>query len=178
MPVQPNRQVQHSQSLSACISWRQWGNVVTFDKAIASCLRKYATFQGRSSRSEYWYFTLFVVLLRIGTTILDRIAFLQHSGRPTGGIVTALVMLAVLLPHFSVMVRRFHDISRSGWWAAGLVALITLAVWLILFSGLSGPRTIGFLAGVAGFATLMIFLALPSTQGENRFGPNPLNQTV
>ena len=89
---------------------------VSFGEAIKTCLSKYATFSGRASRSEYWYFALFTFLLGL-IPILGYVAG-----------------LAFLIPDLAVAVRRLHDIGKSGWWyLICLVPLVGAIVLLIFF---------------------------------------------
>ena len=74
-----------------------------FVQAIKSCLGQYATFSGRASRSEYWWFFLFQVLVMVATGML-------------GDVINGLASLALLLPALAVGTRRLHDIGRTGWW--------------------------------------------------------------
>ena len=70
-------------------------------------LKKYAVFNGRARRSEYWYFTLFNVIFQIILTIV---------GMQTGvTLLDTIYSLAVLLPALAVGVRRMHDVNKSGW---------------------------------------------------------------
>ena len=95
---------------------------MSFAEAIASCFRQYVGFSGRASRSEFWYFELFAVVLSIAGSIID----------PTG-VVGGLISLALLLPSLAVTARRLHDTNRSGWWILiafiPLVGIIVLIVW-------------------------------------------------
>lgn len=90
---------------------------MTFGESISACLKKYATFDGRARRSEYWWFILFSILVQMGGGIV-------------GQAVSGLLCLALLLPSLAVGARRLHDTGRSGWWL--LVGLIPLIGWLIL----------------------------------------------
>ncbi len=120
---------------------------MNFTEAIQSGFQKYIIFDGRASRSEYWYWVLFVVLASIGMGFLDLI-FFPHS---RVGILNTLFGLAVFLPGLAVCVRRLHDLNRTGWWV--LVWLIPIVGWLIL----------------------LIFMIQEGTESDNRFGSNPLN---
>ena len=98
------------------------------------CLNKYVTFSGRASRSEYWYFFLFCVLLLLATTVVDMVIFgVGNKVSP----ITALTQLALLLPYLAVGVRRLHDTNRSGWWIGGywlgLVGFFILFLYLSQF---------------------------------------------
>ena len=89
---------------------------MNFGQATSSCLSKYATFTGRSSRSEFWWFFVFQILVAVAASMLAEIIY-------------SLVVLGLLLPALAVGTRRLHDIGKSGWWQ-----LITLTVigWLLL----------------------------------------------
>lgn len=89
-------------------------------------LKKYAVFSGRARRSEFWYFTLFNVLITIVLAIVD-----LETTRV--GLLTALYGLAVMIPGLAVEVRRLHDTNRSGWWL--FIAFVPLvgAVLLLVF---------------------------------------------
>ena len=94
---------------------------MSFGEAISTCFSKYATFSGRARRSEYWYFTLFNLILS-GVVSIFKIQIL-----------VTLVSLALLLPGLGVGVRRLHDIGKSGWYLLiGLIPVvgaILLIVW-------------------------------------------------
>jgi uncharacterized membrane protein YhaH (DUF805 family) len=98
---------------------------MTFTDAISDAFSKYATFSGRSSRSAYWWFYLFAILVVIAALIVDVAA-------GTNGIIYALVLLGLFLPNLAVTVRRLHDSGHSGWWLLiGLVPLIGAIVLLV-----------------------------------------------
>ena len=121
-----------------------------FGNAVTTGFRKYADFSGRASRSEYWWWGLFVFLVGILALVLDAVLFpgLRRSGASVG-VLQAIAGLALFLPGLAVAVRRFHDTDRSGWW------------WLI------------WLIPIIGWIVLIVFLASSGTPGANRFGPPP-----
>ena len=96
-----------------------------FTEAIKTCFRKYVGFSGRAARSEYWSWTLFVILLLIVALLLDLtvLALFNTTGVP---IMILLAILATLVPTVAVSARRLHDIDRSGWWAPLMVPAL---VW-------------------------------------------------
>ena len=100
---------------------------MSFADAIRDAFSKYVTFTGRSSRSAYWWFYLFGVLVLIVALIID-------YALGTSGIIYALAALALLLPNLAVFVRRLHDAGHSGWWL--LIALLPLigAIVLLVFT--------------------------------------------
>lgn len=90
---------------------------MTFSESIQTCFRKYADFNGRATRSEFWWWTLFDVLI-------------CTAGALIGEVPGALVVLGTLLPSLAVTSRRLHDIGRSGWWQ--LINFIPLIGWAIM----------------------------------------------
>ena len=88
-------------------------------QAISNCLGSYATFSGRASRSEFWWFFLFQVLLSVAASVLSE----KLSG---------LISLALLLPALAVGARRLHDIGKSGWWQLLMIlgiGFLVLVYW-------------------------------------------------
>lgn len=82
---------------------RSEGSSMTFFESIRVCLTKYADFDGLATRSEFWWFALFVTLTSAALTYLSE------------GIASVFT-IAVLLPFLAVGARRLHDIGKSGWW--------------------------------------------------------------
>lgn len=71
---------------------------MTFGESIKTCFSKYATFEGRASRSEYWWFFL---LTYVGGNI---------------PVVGWIIAIAAFIPSIAVAARRLHDTGHSGWW--------------------------------------------------------------
>src|ERR1700728_3670159 len=95
-----------------------------------SVIKNYAAFKGRARRKEYWMFILFNVMFAIVAMIIDNLIGDTFKNPITGdsmyyGYVYILYALFVLIPGLAVMVRRLHDVGKSGWFV--LVALIPLA---------------------------------------------------
>lgn len=111
-------------------------------------LRKYAVFEGRAQRKEYWFFVLFNILISIGLTIIDS-ATGMFDAQAGMGLLSGIYALAVLVPSIAVGVRRLHDTSRSGWWL--LISFIP----------------------IIGTIVLIVFLATDSKPETNQYGPNP-----
>ena len=95
---------------------------VSFAQAIQMAFNNYINFNGRSSRSEYWWWCLFTFLLGV---VLGVIQYATGINWLSG-----LVNLALLLPGLGLAVRRLHDINKSGWWL--FIALIPLVGAIIL----------------------------------------------
>ena len=87
---------------------------MSFIESVETCLKKYADFNGRASRSEYWWFFLFNFLIITVGSIADAILLGTEPG--STGIIQILVSLGLLLPGLAVGARRLHDINKSGWW--------------------------------------------------------------
>ncbi|TVR04099.1 MAG: DUF805 domain-containing protein [Deltaproteobacteria bacterium] len=92
-------------------------------------LRKYATFSGRSSRSEYWYFFLFNLLVSIAAIAMDNVLFGTLNGG--SGPIDLLTSLALFIPGIAVTARRLHDTGRSGWWMLLPLTIIGIIPYLI-----------------------------------------------
>jgi uncharacterized membrane protein YhaH (DUF805 family) len=119
------------------------GSGRSFIEAIGICFRKYAVFQGRAPRSEFWWWALFQFLLGVAVDIVfppDTSWMAQHYNSAAGvtvqsmghhgSAIGALVSLALFLPSLAVAVRRLHDIGKSGWWL--LISFIPVVGWIIL----------------------------------------------
>jgi uncharacterized membrane protein YhaH (DUF805 family) len=77
-------------------------------------LKKYFLFQGRSRRSEYWYFFLANLILGLLTDFIDGLEGLADEGAQ--GPIGIICTLIHFIPSISTGIRRMHDINRSGWW--------------------------------------------------------------
>ncbi len=116
--------------------------------------KKYAVFSGRATRSEYWFFFLFNVLVGFGIGVVGGFVggfsgLNEQAVETATDIPLALFMIVTLVPSIAVSARRLHDIGLSG-------------LWLLLY----------FVPFLGGIAMLCIFCA-DSQPGPNRFGPNP-----
>ena len=137
-----------------------------FGEAISVCLGKYVTFSGRASRSEYWFFYLFSLIIGVVATIFQ-------GGQE--GLISGLATLALLLPSWAVTVRRLHDTNRSGWWLGApiLSLFVAVAAPLVFFGITPGAGALTIIAGLAFFAwaiALLVFLCTKGDPGPNRFG--------
>jgi uncharacterized membrane protein YhaH (DUF805 family) len=121
---------------------------MTFFEAISSGFRNYVGFSGRASRSEFWYWILFTVLVSIVTSIIDLEVLSSSSISPFSSIWS----LVTFLPSLAMGVRRLRDTDRSGWW------------WLLSFIPL------------IGIIVLIVFWCSAGTRGPNRFGLDPLGE--
>lgn len=125
--------------------------------ALKICFSKYAVFEGRARRSEYWWFAMWYYVISILTCCAG--------------------YLVLLLPMIAVTFRRMHDTGRSGWWAG---AYWGATIMLTVFSGLKDTINIPLslisptAMAVVIFAIVVFIFALSDSQpGTNEYGPNP-----
>lgn len=148
--------------------------------SIKTCLRQYFDFSGRATRSEFWWFHLFLFVGSGALLYLDAIVFgTAQSIDPF----SALFSLLTFFPAMSVRARRLHDINVSGWWQMlPLLGLLILApgfynYFINSVSAIGPLMALSVVGGVlvffGGFVLLIIGFCLPSTNGANRFGDAP-----
>lgn len=125
-----------------------------FTEAVKTVFSKYATFSGRATRSEFWWFYLFNFIMYWGLTIIGMViggasggAEGMLAGGGIGMVLTILYGLAIIIPTISVCVRRLHDTNRSGWnyW------------WCLL--------------PIVGAIILLVFFVQGSYPADNEYGP-------
>ena len=112
-----------------------------------SVFKKYATFEGRAQRAEYWYFSLFNMLVYFGFLLLSSV-----FPREIQTFVSMLIMIyvfGVVIPGLAVSVRRLHDIGKSG--------------WMVLINAIP----------IIGPIWMLVLTVTDSDPGFNQYGPNP-----
>jgi uncharacterized membrane protein YhaH (DUF805 family) len=97
---------------------------MTFQESVRVCFSKYADFSGRASRSEYWWFVLFLIGGGLLTSIVSNLLSMAFT-------------VATLVPAIAAATRRLHDTGRSGWWQ--LVALVPFVGLVIIIVMLALP---------------------------------------
>lgn len=127
-----------------------------FMDAIKTCItEKYVDFSGRASRSEFWWFQLFMFLLQMGLFVLQMVALFSFPEIFTAIYwVTVVVSLGLFLPYLSVSVRRLHDIGKSGWYFLLIIPLSIICIGIILW----------------------IVWMISEGELTNQYGPPPTNQ--
>ena len=127
---------------------------IGFMDAVRICMKeKYASFQGRASRCEFWYFALFCFIAYFTVAIVGAILGAVISGGDSDSaagmmvILYGIASLVMICPGISVFVRRLHDTGRSGWW-----------YWLGL---------VPYIGGIV----LFVFCCLSSQKEDNEYGP-------
>lgn len=114
--------------------------------ALFEIIKKYAKFEGRANRPQFWYFVLtqflafFILELLCVIPFVNIIAFLA----------LLVLFLGLIVPFIAVTVRRLHDTNRSGWW---------LLLYFVPF---------------VGSIVLLVFMCLEGTKGANKYGDEPV----
>lgn len=104
---------------------------VSFAQSWVLFFRNYAKFSGRSSRSAYWFWVLWSVIITLVIEILR--ASIGGEVSPVD-IIDLVWSLAIIVPGFALAARRLHDVGRSGWWqliVLTIVGIIPLFIWLV-----------------------------------------------
>ncbi len=103
-----------------------------------AALKKYAVFDGRASRREFWFFAFYNIL---AAAVMGLIAVkgMQYGYEGLGPL-PLVYALATLIPALAVMVRRLHDTGRSGWWFFVTVVPAIGHLWLVILLALKGDR--------------------------------------
>ena len=107
-------------------------------------LQRYADFNGRSRRKEFWLFQLIYIPITL-TVVL----FAGMGASSLATLVLAVTILGLFIPQLALQVRRFHDQGKSGWFA-----LFNLIPYIGIF-------------------IVLIFMIVEGTEGENEYGPDP-----
>ena len=174
---------------------------LTFIEAIGECIRKYATFKGRSRRSEYWWYGLFVLILTL-TPIGLAYAAVGIFGKTENVFAMVMLMplaltgieLCTIIPFLAVQTRRLHDVGRSGWWIVwDIIASLAYTVAEIVVLGDAAQilsihnlqqafnvSTTGwivmllfYLVQIGLSLAILVFSLQDSHRGENKYGPSP-----
>ena len=139
-----------------------------FIESVKTCFSKYSDFSGRASRSEFWYFTLFIAIYTIVLGfLLGIVIIIQYPEMSEQdidhffNIFILFLILPVLLPSFTVTARRFHDFGHSGW----------IQIGFYLLMGIFGPMdtTQGFVLYTIVFVSFYVY-ASQKPIGENKYG--------
>ncbi len=112
--------------------------------------RKYAVFEGRARRKEYWTFFLFHSVIFMVLALFDEAMDLKvELDDEQFRFLSTLYGLFTIIPGLAVLVRRLHDTEKSGLWL--LIGLIPLF----------------------GAITLLVFTVRTGNRGTNRYGSDP-----
>ena len=121
----------------------QTGELMTWFKLP---LQRYADFNGRSRRKEFWLFQLIYVPITLAAILFAGLGLFSLAT-----VILGAAIIGLFIPQLALQVRRFHDQDKSG--------------WFVLFN---------LVPYVGGFVVL-VFMCLRGTPGPNRFGDDPVN---
>ena len=125
---------------------------MNFLNAVKSYFVRWNDFKTRSSRSEYWWATLFSVIVSLASELVNfAIASNPSALTLTIAILVLILLIFMMIASLALVVRRLHDLDKSGWW------------YLLIFT-------------IIGIIPLIIWFCSKGTEGENRFGENPLSE--
>lgn len=116
----------------------------TFVGALKDAFARYVDFKTRSTRAQYWWFSLWSFLISFALGIVD-----AAMGMGETGLLSTIASLVLFLPSISVAIRRLHDIGRTGWWL--LLIFIPILGWIVL----------------------LVFYCTKSEDYANQWGPAP-----
>lgn len=123
---------------------------MNFGQAIVSGFKRYVDFNGRSSRSEFWWWALFYFIGSVVFVVVADVAGANSTGYGSAAVLPLRIFgLVMFLPTLALTIRRLHDTNRSGWW------------YLLYFT-------------IIGAIVLLVWYCMRGTVGENKFGPDPL----
>ena len=131
-----------------------------FIEAVKICLGKYAQFNGRASRSEFWFFTLFLfIYLFVAGFLLGIVGASDEAF----GVATLVLLIPVFIPGIAVAARRLHDINQSGW------------MQCIFIPGFVADELLGtgYVIYILTFALYAFWFSQAGKKGKNRFGAQP-----
>ena len=163
--------------------------ILSFGEAVKICFKKYFDFTGRARRSEYWWFVLFICLVRMVCSFIDGILIFAVDMK----FMEAAFSVLLFIPSMAVVFRRLHDIGRSGWWSGVSYILVAISILSVLFMAgfdfgvlmdnesmfrtLSGTQRmialLPFIGGLVLCFVILVFSLLDSDKGENKYGPSP-----
>ena len=131
-----------------------------FIEAVKICLSKYAQFNGRASRPEFWYFFLFFfIYFFVAGFLLGMVAISDE----VFGLATLVLIIPIFIPSIAVAARRLHDINQSGW------------MQCIFIPGFFADELLGtgWVIYILTFALYAFWFSQAGKKGKNRFGAQP-----
>ena len=151
--------------------------------AVKTCMRKYVTFSGRATRSEYWWFVLFCFCIFISTVTLSIISNYYRLNNDFDkvvelfGIILLILLIGLIIPNWSVAVRRLHDAGKSGeyvfWY---LLAILGAAILDAILDAVPDSEVLLILIEIPGFVLFILinyWTIFKRDLEDNKYGPSP-----
>ena len=155
---------EHSENEERDISYNKDVVGLNFPEAVKICFKKYFNFKDRASRSEYWYFALFgIIVYAIGFGLM----FISYK------LVwlLAVISIALIIPFVAVTARRLHDINKSGWFQ---LLSVPAGILEAVFHAQKGLEILFMIIGWGCALYLFILYIQEGDRKSNRFGENPI----
>ena len=143
--------------------------MMEFGEAVKTGLHKWLDFKGRARRSEFWWFSFFVGLIKCAGKFLD--GFFQWTIGDFK-VFSSMVSILFFLPISALLIRRLHDIGLSGWWVVGYYVLYAI---ILLSTYVDVHNSILFIVNTAIVLICFLFLLaafIDSQKGANKYGPS------
>ena len=154
----------------------------------------YFDFSGRASRGEFWwaYLAFFIVStilfvvdgvivgMIFGFTDNELLSITESEFLSNNGFFSNIFSLVTFIGWISLTSRRLQDNGHSGWWQLAYFSIIpTIILWVFFISADGNPVLLSFsiiftIITLALYILILVWLILPPTEDENRWGPNPL----
>ena len=131
--------------------------------SIKTCFKKYFEIKGRASRSEYWYFVLFIFLGYVAGLLLGLIT-------PVLFWLLGIFILGIIIPAITVTARRLHDINKSGWFQALPIPAGIIETVFAINRNETG-ELIFLIIGLGIYIYLIVLYCTAGNNKKNRFGP-------
>ena len=134
--------------------------VMGFIESIKICFGKYTKFDGRASKSEFWYFFLFCCIFMFVGGFLVGLSGASQAGMD-GAIL--FLLLPIFIPSIAVAARRLHDINQSGW------------MQCIFIPGFFADMLMGtgYVIYIMTLALYAFWFSQAGKKGKNKFGAQP-----
>tara|TARA_B100000282_G_scaffold264819_1_gene215595 strand:- start:79 stop:654 length:576 start_codon:yes stop_codon:yes gene_type:complete len=163
-------------------------------KAAKLFFTNYFDFSGRASRGEFWwaYLAFFIVStilfvvdgvivgMIFGFTDNELLSITENEFLSNNGFFSNIFSLVTLIGWISLTSRRLQDNGHSGWWQLAYFSIIpTIILWVFFISADGNPVLLSFsiiftIITLALYILILVWLILPPTEDENKWGPNPL----
>ncbi len=163
-------------------------------KAAKLFFTNYFDFSGRASRGEFWwaYLAFFIVStilfvvdgvivgMIFGFTDNELLSITENEFLSNNGFFSNIFSLVTFIGWISLTSRRLQDNGHSGWWQLAYLSVIpTIFLWVFFISANGNPVLLSFsiiftIITLALYILILVWLILPPTEDENKWGPNPL----
>ncbi len=163
-------------------------------KAAKLFFTNYFDFSGRASRGEFWwaYLAFFIVStilfvvdgvivgMIFGFTDNELLSITENEFLSNNGFFSNIFSLVTFIGWISLTSRRLQDNGHSGWWQLAYLSVIpTIFLWVFFISADGNPVLLSFsiiftIITLALYILILVWLILPPTEDENKWGPNPL----